>query len=74
MDFRFGNDELERVWNGSKPSLGHGQAVDSKFRDRVRIIKNAKDERDLRALTSLHYEQLKGKLKHQSSIRLNDQC
>jgi proteic killer suppression protein len=73
MDFRFGSDELQRVWNDEAATLNQGPAVDKKFRDRVRVVKNAKDERDLRALKSLRYEQLKGKRKHQSSIRLNDQ-
>ena len=73
MDFRYADDELERVWKDETASLNHGQSVDSRFRDRVRIIKNAKDERDLRALKSLRYEQLKGKRKNQSSVRLNDQ-
>ena len=73
MDFRFASQELERVWIEANSSLGHGKPVDEKFRQRVSAIKNAKDERDLRALKSLHYERLKGKRKHQWSIRVNDQ-
>jgi toxin HigB-1 len=73
VEFRFDSDELKCVWENERNSLGHGTEIDKKFRDRVRIIKNAKDERDLRALKSLHYEQLKGKRKNQTSIRLNDQ-
>jgi proteic killer suppression protein len=37
------------------------------------IIRNARDERDLRALRSLNYEALKGNRSHQNSIRLNQQ-
>jgi proteic killer suppression protein len=37
------------------------------------LISNAKDERELYAMKSLHYEKLKGRRKHQRSVRLNDQ-
>ena len=73
MDFDFGDKNLWRVWNDAASSLGHGVEVDNKFRDRVRFIRNAKDERDLRAMKSLHFERLKGARKHQWSIRVNSQ-
>jgi toxin HigB-1 len=73
VDFDFGDKRLGRVWNDANCSLGHGSEVDNKFRDRVRFIRNAKDERDLRAMKSLHFERLKGARQHQWSIRIKDQ-
>lgn len=48
------------------------QVVDAFFRTAA-ILAAAKDERDLYALKSLHYEKLKGKRQEQRSLRLNDQ-
>jgi len=39
----------------------------------VNFIRQAQDERDLRAWASLHFEKLKGARSHQHSIKLNDQ-
>lgn len=43
------------------------------FRRRIQQIQAAPDERDFRALKSLHFEKLKGKRSHQYSMRLNRQ-
>jgi len=39
---------------------------------KLRIIHNAKDIRDIKALPGNHYEELKRDRKGQSSIRIND--
>ncbi|HCJ69485.1 MAG TPA: plasmid maintenance system killer protein [Corynebacterium casei] len=43
------------------------------YRKKIQILTSATDERDLRALKSLHLEQLKGNRIGTSSIRLNKQ-
>jgi proteic killer suppression protein len=50
-----------------------GPDLTKAYRRRVSLIVNANDERDLRALRSLHFEKLVGDRKGQYSIRLNDQ-
>jgi toxin HigB-1 len=48
-------------------------SVIKSLREKLIVIFAAPDERTLRNLKSLHYEQLKGDRKSQKSIRLNDQ-
>jgi toxin HigB-1 len=48
-------------------------SVIKSLREKLIVIFAAPDERTLRNLKSLHYEQLKGDRKSQTSIRLNDQ-
>jgi len=43
------------------------------FRLTMRIIRDAADERDLRAMRSLYCKKLQGDRSHQYSMRLNDQ-
>ncbi|TWU13165.1 Plasmid maintenance system killer protein [Symmachiella macrocystis] len=43
------------------------------YRKVMNIIRSAEDERDIRAMKSLRLEKLKGRRKHQHSLRLNDQ-
>ncbi len=47
--------------------------VVDRFFDVMGVIEAANDVRDLRALKSLRLERLKGKRRHQHSMRLNDQ-
>jgi toxin HigB-1 len=42
-------------------------------RRKLRILRNAADERELYAMKSLHYEKLDGARQGQRSIRLNEQ-
>jgi proteic killer suppression protein len=73
VDFEFYDSDLEDVYYEPSASLGHGDSVDKGFRKVVGFIKSAKDERDLYAMKSLHYEKLKGKRSHQRSLKINDQ-
>jgi proteic killer suppression protein len=43
------------------------------YRRVMRIIDDAKDERDIRVMKSLRFKRLEGKRQHQHSLRLNDQ-
>ena len=43
------------------------------FRKRLQFIRASPDERVLYQMRSLRFEKLKGKRKHQHSMRLNDQ-
>ncbi len=73
MDVSFADDDLERLFTDAQYSGGYSKALVRSFRQKVQFILAASDERDLRQWKSLHYEQLKGKRKHQCSIRLNKQ-
>lgn len=48
-----------------------GPDVVTAYRKKIQLLDAATDERDLRAIRSLHLEQLSGDRKGQSSIRLN---
>ena len=52
---------------------GFGDAVDRGFRKVMQVIRAATDERDLYRHKSLRFEKLKGKRKHQRSLRINKQ-
>jgi len=73
MRCRHADRRLERVERDAGATLGHGADVDKAFRRRMQLIRNAADERDFRALKSLHFERLKGNRSGQCSMRLNDQ-
>ena len=71
MRCRHADRRLERVERDAGATLGAD--VDKAFRRRMQLIRNAADERDFRALKSLHFERLKGNRSGQCSMRLNDQ-
>jgi proteic killer suppression protein len=73
MDVEFADDDLERMYFDKASRVGHSDAIVKRFRKVVSWIRGATDERDLYALKSLHFEKLKGKRKHQRSLRINDQ-
>lgn len=73
MNVTFDDDDLERLFTDPKFTMRLPSAVVRKYRQRMQEIIAATDERDVRALKSLHLERLKGKREGQLSIRLNDQ-
>jgi toxin HigB-1 len=73
MEVEFKNLDLDRLETDSNFNGGHAQAIVSKFRQRMQLIRAAVDERAFRNLKSLHFERLKGDRSHQYSMRLNDQ-
>jgi len=69
----FEDDELRRLAYGEIRHVKRWPPeVTTRFYMRIQQLRSATDERALRALKSLHLEQLKGKDRRgQSSIRLN---
>jgi toxin HigB-1 len=70
---RFADQKLERLENDAGYRAGFGEAIVSAFRRRMQFIRAASNEQDFYAMKSLHYEKLKGKRRHERSMRLNDQ-
>lgn len=73
MDVEFWSDDLARLEADESFNAGFDQAIVRSYRKLMQIIRDAPDERVFYALKSLHYEKLKGKRKHQRSMRLNQQ-
>ena len=73
MDFRFEDDDLEKLYTDPNYVHGWSPAVVAAFHRRMVTIRSAPDERTFYGLKSLHFEKLKGARSHQHSIRLNDQ-
>jgi toxin HigB-1 len=73
MLHRHGNKKLRRLDSERDFTGGYSEAVVRAFRMRMQTIRAAVNETDFYASKSLHYEKLKGKRKHQHSMRLNDQ-
>lgn len=72
MDCRYDDDNLEQLYTDARFTAGFPPAIVKMYRKRVQMIRAAQDERDLRQLKSAHFEKLKGKRKHQHSLRLNE--
>jgi len=72
MDVLFADRDLDRLEADPGFDMGIPEGVVRAYRKRLQVIRSAADERDLRALKSLHYEKLKGSRQHQCSMRLND--
>jgi len=70
VKFRFADSKLESLYLYGTGSERYSQGIVEAFIRRVRTIEGAKDERDLRALKSLHFEKLKSE-RNRYSIRLN---
>jgi plasmid maintenance system killer protein len=73
MEFDFKGPDLEDVYYNPAASIGHGVVVDKGFRKVIGKIKAARDERDLRALSGLHYHKLDGSRNHQYALNISDQ-
>jgi proteic killer suppression protein len=73
MRFRFRRKHLEQLYVQRAGAAAYGVEVVNAFFKVMAIIRNAGDERDLRAMRSLNYEALKGGRSHQHSLRLNQQ-
>lgn len=75
MRFVFANKKLEQLYTtGSGGSKYPPEVIDAFF-DKMAVIRAARDENDLRAIKSLHFEKLQGErgLRGERSIRLNRQ-
>lgn len=73
MEVRFRDGRLDRLETDPKFDGGFSQAVVRAFRKRLQFIRDTPDERVFYQMRSLRFEKLKGKRKHQYSMRLNDQ-
>jgi proteic killer suppression protein len=72
MEVKFRDISLDHL----ETTSGDGEwppGVVRKYRMRLGFIRGADDERAFFGMKSLHYEKLKGKRKHQHSMKLNDQ-
>lgn len=72
MDVIFASEELDRLEVDGNFTAGLNQALVKAYRSRLNIIRQAVDERLFYAIKSLHFEKLKGKRKHQHSMRLDN--
>ena len=68
----FASSEEERIFNGNR-SIKFPMTIQQTAYRKLRIIHNAKDIRDLKALPGNRFEMLTGNRKGQCSIRINDQ-
>jgi toxin HigB-1 len=73
MDIEYDDESLELLASNPDYDAGFGRDVVKAFRKRIQVIRAAPDERDFRALKSLHFEKLQGQREGQYSMRLNDQ-
>jgi proteic killer suppression protein len=68
----FASGPLEQLETDPKFMGGHSAEIVKLYRQRMNLIRQASDERDLYALKSLHFEKLTGRGEDRS-IRLNKQ-
>lgn len=72
MEVTFDDPDLDRMEIDANETCGLSEGVVRSFRKKMQVIRAVKNENDLRAMGSLHFEVLKGKRAHQASIRLNN--
>ena len=70
MRFRFSKRKLKVLYEEEKGANNYEQGVVDAFFEVMDIIKTARDEKDIRAFKSLRYEKLKGRRRHERSLRL----
>lgn len=73
LRFRFKSKKLEALYTKEKGAKAYPRAVVDGFFHVMTVIADAADERDLRAMKSLHFEKLRGDRAGQSSLRLDKQ-
>ena len=71
MRFAFKSTKLAALYTEEIGARKYSPKVVDAFFEVMAIISAAKDERDLRAFRSLHYEKLKGNRSHQHSLVLH---
>ncbi len=70
---RHTNKTLRRIEDDPEYDGGYGENIVTAFRALMQFIRSVHDENDLRHFKSLHFEKLKGKRKHEYSMRVNKQ-
>lgn len=73
MHFEFKNKGLLLLYTKGKNAHHYSEGLVDAFFEVMAIIANAKNENDIRAFKSLHYEKLSGNRAGQISLRLNKQ-
>ncbi|MBN1865855.1 type II toxin-antitoxin system RelE/ParE family toxin [Candidatus Sumerlaeota bacterium] len=73
MDIEFARDDLSRMETDPSFRSAFSKETVRAYRKRLSVVRAAKDERDLYALRSNHFEKLHGKREGQCSLRVNDQ-
>ena len=73
MEVRFEDGQQLEAVEARKALTRLGEAIDKKFRERMKVIRAARDERDFYALKSLHFEKMKGDRAKDHSMKLNKQ-
>jgi proteic killer suppression protein len=71
--YRFSKRNLEALCYEEEGAAKYPTAVVDAFFEVIGVVEAARDERDLYALKSLHFERLKGKRKRERSVRLTKQ-
>lgn len=73
MEYRFANNELQRLDEDPSYTGRRSQEVVRGFRKLVQMIEAAPDERTFYQKKGLHYEALEGRMAGYRSMRINDQ-
>ncbi len=73
MRYQFKSQKLEALYTQEKGAHKYPAEVIDAFFDVMAVISAAKDQRDLYAIKSLHFEKLSGDRKGEYSMRLNKQ-
>lgn len=72
MRFQFEDSDLSRLYYEDNNRGNYPEYVVNAFFKKMQIIRGAKNENDIRAIKSNHFEKLTGE-HNRYSIRLNDQ-
>ena len=71
MEVKFADDDLDRLEVDPAFTMRLQPKLVRAYRRRIQQIRAMKDERDLYAIKSLHFEKLQGQRQHQHSLRLD---
>ena len=73
MQVHHEDSDLNRLETDIGFDVGYDRAIVKAFRMRMQLIRSAVDTRAFYAMSSLHFEKLKGSRQDQYSMRLNSQ-
>lgn len=73
MEVTFGDSKLDALESDEDCKSKFDKVLVRAYRRLLRYVRDAEDERDLRAYPGRHFEKLKGDRSHQYSMRINDQ-
>jgi len=73
VEVTFGDSKLDALESDPNCRSNYDKAILRAYRRLLRFVRDAEDERDLRAYSGRHFEKLKGDRSHQYSMKINDQ-